>query len=179
MSELQLVGVKKLNHQNYKSWSTCLSSYLQGQDLWEVVQGNDTLQHARETQDGALRKWKVKAGKALFILKTTLEDDMLDHIKDSVSPKEAWDTLSVLLSKKNDARLQHLENELLGITQKDMSISQYFHKVKSMCREIGYLESDAKIGDGRMKRIIIHGLKAEYHSFVATVQGWPTQPTIT
>lgn len=179
MSELQLIGgVKKLNHNNYNSWSTCLKSYLQGQDLWEVVKGNDTQEPARETQDGALRKWMVKAGKALFFLKTTIEDDLLDHIKDASSPKEAWDTLASLLSKKNDAKLQHLENELLSISQKDMTISQYFHKVKSLCREIGDLDPDAKIGDARMKRIIIHGLKAEYHSFVAAVQGWPTQPSI-
>lgn len=29
-----------------------------------------------------------------------------------------------------------------------------------------------------MKRIIIHGLKPEYRSFVAAVQGWPTQPSL-
>ncbi|KAL0418759.1 UNVERIFIED_CONTAM: hypothetical protein Sradi_1289400 [Sesamum radiatum] len=29
-----------------------------------------------------------------------------------------------------------------------------------------------------MKRIIIHGLKPEFRSFVATVQGWPTQPSL-
>jgi hypothetical protein len=29
-----------------------------------------------------------------------------------------------------------------------------------------------------MKRIIIHGLKQDYRSFVAAVQGWPTQPTL-
>lgn len=43
MSELQVVGgVKKLNNQNYNSWSTCMISYLQGQDLWEVVNGSET-----------------------------------------------------------------------------------------------------------------------------------------
>lgn len=30
-----------------------------------------------------------------------------------------------------------------------------------------------------MKRIIIHGLKPEYRSFGATIQGWPTQPSLT
>lgn len=116
-----------------------------------MVKRNDIVQPARETQDGALRKWKIRAGKALFILKTTVEEDLLDHIKDSVSPKEACDTLEVLLSKKNDAKLQHLENELLGISQRDMTISQYFHKVKSLCREIGALDPEAKIGEARMK----------------------------
>ncbi|TYK22270.1 putative LRR receptor-like serine/threonine-protein kinase [Cucumis melo var. makuwa] len=38
MGDLQVVGgIKKLNTQNYKTWSTCMKSYLQGQDLWDVV----------------------------------------------------------------------------------------------------------------------------------------------
>ena len=29
-----------------------------------------------------------------------------------------------------------------------------------------------------MKRIIIHGLRPEYRSFITAVQGWPTQPSL-
>ena len=29
-----------------------------------------------------------------------------------------------------------------------------------------------------MKRIIIHGLRPEYRSFIVAVQGWPTQPSL-
>ncbi|KAE8675430.1 putative RING/U-box superfamily protein [Hibiscus syriacus] len=40
MSDLQVVGgIKKLNNKNYNTWATCMESYLQGQDLWEVVGG--------------------------------------------------------------------------------------------------------------------------------------------
>nr|XP_043609634.1 uncharacterized protein LOC122581467 [Erigeron canadensis] len=179
MSDLQLIGgVKKLNNQNYKTWATYLSSYLKGQDLWEVTQGADTEEPSPETADGALRKWRVKAGKTLFVLKTTVEEELLDHIKDVTNPKKAWDTLAEVLSKKNDARLQLLENELLSITQQDLTIPQYFHKVKTLCREIETLDKESVIGDARMKRIIIHGLKPEYRSYVMAVQGWPTQPTL-
>ncbi|XP_076886385.1 uncharacterized protein LOC143536225 [Bidens hawaiensis] len=75
-------------------------------------------------------------------------------------------------------RLQLLENELLSITQKNLAIPQYFHKVRSLCREIGDLDPQARIGEARMKRIIVHGLKPEFQSFVAAVQGWPNQPSV-
>lgn len=29
-----------------------------------------------------------------------------------------------------------------------------------------------------MKRIIIHGLKPDFRSFVATIQGWDNQPSL-
>ena len=54
-----------------------MESYLQGQDLWEVVAGTET---TPPDNADALRKWRIKAGKALFVLKTTIEEDLLEHI---------------------------------------------------------------------------------------------------
>ena len=45
MGDLQVIGgMKKLNSQNYNTWSTCMESYLQGQDLWEIVGGDEVEQ---------------------------------------------------------------------------------------------------------------------------------------
>ena len=142
-------GIKKLNSHNYGYWKTCMEFYLQGQDLWEVVTGTETVPLPKESgdrsgkKDGAeaLRKWRIKAGKAMFVLKTTIEEDLLEHIWDAETPKEAWETLEKLFSKKNEARLQLLE-ELSGISQDTLTIGQYFTKVKSICREISELAPD-------------------------------------
>ncbi|XP_076890602.1 uncharacterized protein LOC143541759 [Bidens hawaiensis] len=171
MSEVQVVGgVKKLNNSNYNTWATCMKSYLQGQDLWEVVNGESTVE-PRNDVNGAVGKWRVKVGKAMFYLKTTIDEELLEHIQDLETPKPAWDALAALFSKKNDTKLQLLENELLSISQRELTIPQYFHKVKTLCWEIGELDQQARIGDARMKRIIIHGLKPEFRSFVAALQG--------
>ncbi|KAM1283659.1 hypothetical protein FF1_026659 [Malus domestica] len=178
MSNLQVVGaIKKLNNKNYNTWSTCIECYLQGQDLWEVVGGDEVTQPEEDTSV-TLQKWKIKAGKAMFVLKTTIEDDMLEHIRKAKAPKEAWDTFATLFSKKNNTRLQLLENELLSVTQRNMTIAQYFHKVKSICREISELDPSAAIVESRIQRIIIHGLRPEYQGFVASIQEWPTQPSL-
>ncbi|CAL9025094.1 unnamed protein product [Prunus brigantina] len=86
--------------------------------------------------------------------------------------------LVALFSRRNDTRLQLLENELLSVAQCDMTIAQYFQKVKSICSEISELDPTSAIVDSRIKRIIIHGLRPEYRDFVAAVQGWPTQPSL-
>jgi hypothetical protein len=179
MGDLQVIGgIKKLNHTNYNTWSTCMMSYMQGQDLWEVVNESETLQPEAEDTNGTLRKWKIKVGKALFALKTTIDDDMLEHIRDVKTPKEAWDTFAKLFSKKNDTRLQLLESELLSIAQRNMTVAQYFHKVKSLCHEISELDPQAPIQETRMKRIVIHGLRSEYRGFITIVQGWQNQPSL-
>nr|KAJ0228004.1 hypothetical protein LSAT_V11C100003310 [Lactuca sativa] len=143
MGDLQVVGgIKKLNNNNHKTWETCMKSYLQGQYLWEVVGGSETTP-SEEDVNGALCKWKIKAGKAMFALKTTIEEEMLEYIRDKNTPKEAWDMF-----------------------------------VKSICREITELDPQFVIAEARMKRIIIHGLRLEYRSFVTAVQGWPVQPSL-
>ncbi|XP_073284863.1 uncharacterized protein [Primulina huaijiensis] len=59
-----------------------------------------------------------------------------------------------------------------------MAIFQYFHKVKTLCWEISELDPSDSIGDTRMKRIIIHGLRPEYRGFVAAIQGWQNQQSL-
>ena len=101
--------------------------------MWAIVAGCET---TPPDNDQALRKWKVKAGKAMFAIKTSIEEEMLEHIRRADTPKEAGDTFATLFSKKNNVRLQLLENELMSIAQRNMTITQYFTKVKSLCREI-------------------------------------------
>ncbi|KAL0378498.1 UNVERIFIED_CONTAM: hypothetical protein Sradi_3155300 [Sesamum radiatum] len=152
MGDLQVIGgIKKLKINNYNSWSTCIMSYMQDQDLWEVVNGNEVTQPEAENANGMLRKWNIKAGKAMFILKTTIEEGVLEHIHEMKTPKEAWDTFAKLFSKKNDTKLQLIESELLSVAQRDLTVAQYFHKVKSLCREISELDPEAPIGEARMK----------------------------
>ena len=64
------------------------------------------------------------------------------------------------------------------MAQRDMMIAQYFHKVKTICREILELDLTAPIGETKIKRIIIYGLQPKYRGFVAAIQGWPTQPSL-
>ncbi|KAK3033273.1 hypothetical protein RJ639_034347 [Escallonia herrerae] len=88
MTDLQAVGgMKKLNNSNYNAWLTCMMSYMQGQDLWEVVNRSEVTQLEAEDANGTLRKWKIKAGKAMFALKTTVEEDVLEHIRDATTLK--------------------------------------------------------------------------------------------
>ncbi len=57
MGDLQVVGgIKKLNNQNYNynSWSTCMMSYMQGLDLWEIVNGSEITPPEAEDKVGSL-----------------------------------------------------------------------------------------------------------------------------
>ena len=75
MIDIQVVGeVKKLNNKNFNTWATLMESYLQDQDLWEIVCDNDV---KPPTENSALKKWNIKAGKAMFAMKSTIKEEML------------------------------------------------------------------------------------------------------
>ncbi|KAF9669738.1 hypothetical protein SADUNF_Sadunf14G0138400 [Salix dunnii] len=71
-------GIKQLNHINYNTWSTCMMSYMQV----KICGRSETLQSKVKDTNGTLRKWKIKVGKTLFALKTTIDGYMLKHIRD-------------------------------------------------------------------------------------------------
>ncbi|KAG5589580.1 hypothetical protein H5410_040094 [Solanum commersonii] len=94
--------------------------YFLGQKLWDIIGGSDI---TPPTDAEAAKMWKVKARKAMYALTVTNEDEFLQRIKNAKTPKEAWDTLATIFTKKNDARLQRLENDLfLTIKDKDKAL---------------------------------------------------------
>ena len=77
--------------------------YLQGLNLWEVVGGSEIML-PKEDSNNTLHKWGIKADKTMFALKTTIGEEMLEHIWDDKKPKEAWDTFVMLFLNKNGPR---------------------------------------------------------------------------
>ncbi|KAK3001833.1 hypothetical protein RJ639_022241 [Escallonia herrerae] len=105
------------------------------------------------------RKWKIKCGKALFALRTSISKEFINHVRDVCSLKEVWEMLERLFTKKNTARLQLLENVLAMLKQ-------------------GEIEMDEKISKARLRHYLVRGLKKEYGPFVTSIQGWSTQPSV-
>ena len=89
-----------------------------------------------------------------------------------------WETLQKLFTKKNTARLQFLENELVVVTQDNFSIEDYFLKVKNLYSEILELDAEEPMSDARLRCYLIRGLRKELMPFVSSIQGWANQPTV-
>ena len=80
-------------------WNCRIESYLMGEDLWDVVNGNDISPPADGTEySSAYMKWKQINAKAEFILKRTISSGSFDHIIKFKSAHEIWRTLDRLLN---------------------------------------------------------------------------------
>lgn len=81
------------------------------------------------------------------------------NISLSKSSNDIWETLNTQFNKEDIGRLQLLENKLANSTQGDLSISQFFFKIKNLCSDISLLDLDELVSKARIRRHIIRGLK--------------------
>lgn len=65
-----------------------MESYLQGQDLQKIITGTETRPPPQDDPN-ILKRWKLKTGKIIFAIKTTIEDEMMEHIREATTLKEA------------------------------------------------------------------------------------------
>lgn len=147
--------------------------------MWELVAGVETTNPEETPQNAEVRrKWKIKCGKALFALQTSISKEYIEHVRDAKTLKKMWGTLERLFTQKNTMRLQYSENELVAMTQGNSSISEYFLKIKNLCAEISELDADKPINDAQLCRYLILDLRKEFMIFIMSVQRWANQPSI-
>ena len=108
-------------------------------------------------------------------MKWSISHGLFDYIMRCKSTHQIWQTLDRLFNKKNEARLQILENELANTTQDNLSISEYFLKIKNLCSKISLLIPKEEISKAHIRRIIIRGLKPEYIPYVTSIKRWVQQ----
>ncbi|KAG6512756.1 hypothetical protein ZIOFF_030885 [Zingiber officinale] len=140
------LGMMLLNQSNYRIWKTCMESYLVGEDLWDVVVINGVVAPEDAPANAeALKNWKQRNAKAEFVLKRSISHEIFEHIMGCASAREIWDTLDRLFNKKNEARLQLLENELAVAKQDGMSCSEFFSESEELV--FGNLSSKSRRKD--------------------------------
>ncbi|XP_039160975.1 uncharacterized protein LOC120289716 [Eucalyptus grandis] len=107
-------GMEKLNDFNYNNWSTCMRYYLLGQDLWDIVGGNNT---TPPTNDSDLRKWNVKSDPENAISETRMRRIILHGLRPEyngiVTATRGW---------ANEPTLTELENILANQEALDKQI---------------------------------------------------------
>ena len=89
-----------LDRSSFSYWEYKMNQYLVGQGYWGYV--NDTLQKKSDITNANYRMWEQGASWVMYWLTTCVHDHMLNHIRDTKTPKEACENLKKMFAAKND-----------------------------------------------------------------------------
>ncbi|KAL4178532.1 hypothetical protein AMTRI_Chr13g115540 [Amborella trichopoda] len=78
------------DYSNFKYWKSCVESYLEGEGLVEITCGSGSEVDDDIVREDKAKKWRAKRGKALYILKTTINKDLHRYIEHAKTPRDAW-----------------------------------------------------------------------------------------
>ena len=87
---------------------------------------------------------------------------MLGYIRDSKTPKEAWEKLKKISAANTAARKLQLRQELNNMQQRDMSITGYTLKIKELCDALGSI--NVIIDNEEMVQICLRVLAPRFSS---------------
>ncbi|KAH7286102.1 hypothetical protein KP509_33G058500 [Ceratopteris richardii] len=92
----------KLDKNNFHAWRFRMTNFLMGKGYWKYIEGENEnalqLPERNRTADQvrAYEEWNQGARKIMYWLSVSIHDNMIGHIQDAKTPKEAWNSLVTL-----------------------------------------------------------------------------------
>ena len=142
-------GIEPLTRMNWPIWAARMKVKLRSLDCWDAVDPDS---------NGSERD-----AEAMQAIVKHVSDDLLSHVLDSRTSREAWTTLRDSFKKSVRARAQTLGGKLYTIKQDDgESIEQYFAKAADIRRQLQVVDEDCT--EGAMVSNLKRGLRQELYA---------------
>ncbi|XP_020216016.1 uncharacterized protein LOC109799797 isoform X1 [Cajanus cajan] len=103
------IVLEALRRDNYENWSALVRNYLRGENLWDDIVTNASEISVKpktvseigvKPKSTSVSNWKKRNAKALHIIQLACGSEILTHIRDLETAKEAWNRLSALYSSQ-------------------------------------------------------------------------------
>ena len=162
----------RLDGENYVNWKFKIITVLEAYNLWLIVKGDETKpQPPTNTKD-----WKKHEMKARVLLRMSVKDNIIPHIRDCETSKATWDTLKGLYETTNANHILFLKTKLLSIKMDtNESISNFVSRIKDLSDKLG--DIGEKVSSTDLVTVTLKGLVPDYKVFISALSARPTPPT--
>ncbi|KAJ4835263.1 hypothetical protein Tsubulata_019652 [Turnera subulata] len=104
--------LKDLEDDTYENWKACMMTYLEAQDLWDVIgRGSEEAETKRKKEGAETKEWRRKDAAALLAIQTSCAPEILARIRSIRSAKRAWDTLAEMKEQELEQDYSSEEEE--------------------------------------------------------------------
>jgi hypothetical protein len=132
----------------YNQWKTKIFGYLSAihKNFWKIVEVGCDIPDDDETPIPLQAYVLQRNYQVLNILHSSVSAEEFDKIEDTLTSKDAWDTLQVNHQgsrKVRESRIKILEDELsLFSMKKDETVKEMYNRMKKISNQIKSLDGD-------------------------------------
>ena len=142
-----------------------MHQYLLGHGYLSYVDGaNDT---TPDTTHKDFPTWEQATSRVMYYFASSVGDQLLSHIRDIKTPKEAWGNLKKVFAAITTAKKLQLKIELSNVRQRDTSVVNYTTKIKEICDSIASV--NVNVEEDEMVQDCLGGLASKFGAFRTAV----------
>ncbi|GJX83359.1 hybrid signal transduction histidine kinase M [Tanacetum coccineum] len=159
-----------LDELNYDSWSELFTLHCKSFGVLHLIDG--TSPSTNQTND----EWgKLDSLVKLWIFGTISKPLLQRVLKKNVSTHDVWKMLKDVFHDNKSARAMQLDNDLRNIELRNLTITEYFHKINRLADLLANI--DAPVDEKNLVAYAINGLGDKYEHVAGIIRHRETSPT--
>ena len=162
----------KLNGSNYVNQKFKVQTILECWNAWQIVAGIE----AKPADATAATDWDKRETKAKVLIRMSVTDAIIPHIRDCDTSSNTWKVLKTLFETENANRVFFLKSKLFSIKMdENESVNDYLSRVKELKDKLG--DIGEKISSTDFVTVTLNGMTSDYQVFITSLVAQPTAPT--
>jgi hypothetical protein len=122
---------------------------MEGYGVWTIAKGTEVKSDAVVGATTAqIQDWDKRENKAKALLRMSVKDRIIPHIREANTSAETWTTLKALYETSNTNRILFLKTKLLGIKMDgNECVSSFLGHIKEVKDKLGNIGEIVSITD--------------------------------
>ena len=159
--------VEKLTSENYLHWKFNMKMYLMSKDLWEIVEGTETLPQGANQQQQ--QKFKKRVNQALASISLSVSTSVQLYVRKCKSGKEAWDALANHFEEKTLCRKVFLHRKLYSLRMSsETTMVDHVNSVRNIADQLESL--DDAVSEKYLVMILLSSVPDDYNNLLTTLE---------
>ena len=148
-----------------------MQTLLESANAWSIILGNEhRAKNATQEQD-----WDKRETKAKVILKMSVKDNIIPHIRDCKSAADIWNTIKGLYETQNSNRVLALKGKLFALRMgENESVGGFMARVKDLKDQLGAIGE--KVSDSDLVTLTLNKMADEYQTFISVLSAREKAP---
>eukprot|EP00253_Pinus_taeda_P024154 PITA_24154 len=163
---------RKVNGSNFTNWKFKIQTLFKGANAWAIVTGDEQKPAAAQQKED----WEKRENKAKSLLKMSMKDNVIAHIRDCKSSAEIWTKIKNLYETHNTNRVLALKSKLFSMRMDEReSATAFVAQIKDVKDGLGAI--GVAVADEDLVAITMNGMHDDFQTFITRVSAREKVPT--